>query len=440
MDLATLRQVYAGIKRYAAGSWAIFDPSRILLGGEPGDDPDEAPDPRIGIGLLVEGGLLERHPNAPDTWTLTPGRDGTESPGELDEEDAALWRKISHWARLDTSARGPIRLQTAAICDALDISPEILARVLEGQPDWQAQEGNRLPCLLLFPVEANASARLQRVLDNAAQRAKTRVNRMMSYAEVRRCRHAELAAHLGERLDPCGVACDVCSGEREHALETSAKQERAAGKRSVATSADAIAVLKAVASAPFSVGKTGLIRLLEGSIQSRIQGDRSPYFGALGDLPKARIDGLIDRLVEDGYLHRDLDHEFKLIRLTRQGAEANSDDLIAYDEVIDRRGPTRPTPELSDDRVLSPEADAVLRQLQDWRRERALRDAVPAYVVAPNAALVEIARRQPKSPGELVEIKGFGPTRVEKYGDEIFAVLGQAAASDLPDEAQTTLY
>ena len=57
MDLATLRQVYAGIKRHAAGSWAIFDPSRIVLGGEPGDDPDDAPDPRIGIGLLVEGGL-----------------------------------------------------------------------------------------------------------------------------------------------------------------------------------------------------------------------------------------------------------------------------------------------------------------------------------------------------------------------------------------------
>ena len=52
------------------------------------------------------------------------------------------------------------------------------------------------------------------------------------------------------------------------------------------------------------------------------------------------------------------------------------------------------------------------------------RDAVPAYVVAPNATLTEIARRRPANPDELVEIKGFGPTRVEKYGDEILAVLG----------------
>ena len=159
----------------------------------------------------------------------------------------------------------------------------------------------------------------------------------------------------------------------------------------------------------------------------------------LGDLPKARIDGLIDRLVEDGYLLRDLNHEFKLIRLTRQGVEASSDDFTAYDEVPERRGPTSPALEQGGDQELSPEADALLRRLQDWRRERALRDAVPAYVVAPNATLIEIAQRQPGSPDELVEIKGFGPTRVEKYGDEIFAVLDQSPAPDLPDEAQTTL-
>ncbi|HEX5993068.1 MAG TPA: RecQ family ATP-dependent DNA helicase, partial [Thermomicrobiales bacterium] len=182
MDLATLRQVYAGIKRHATGSWAIFDPSRIVLGGGPGEDLDEAPDPRVGIGLLVEGGLLERHPNAPATWTLTPGRDGDEAPGVLEEADDTLWRSITDWAGLDSPRGMPVTIPTAAICDALDISPEILARVLEGQPDWHAQEGNRLPCLHLFPVEANATEQLQRVLDNAAHRAKTRVNRMMTYA------------------------------------------------------------------------------------------------------------------------------------------------------------------------------------------------------------------------------------------------------------------
>ena len=219
MDLATLRQVYAGIKRHAAGSWAIFDPSRIVLGGEPGEDLDEAPDPRIGIGLLVEGGLLERHPNAPATWTLAPGRDGDEAPEVLDVQDAALWQQVADWARLDATHGRPVTLQTAAICDALNISPETLARVLDGQHDWHAQEGNRLPCLQLLPFEANATSRLQRVLDNAAQRARTRVNRMMTYAEGRRCRHAELAAHLGERLDPAATPVTSAPGSEAKDLK-----------------------------------------------------------------------------------------------------------------------------------------------------------------------------------------------------------------------------
>jgi ATP-dependent DNA helicase RecQ len=351
----------------------------------------------------------------------------------LDDADAALWQKIADWAGLDASHRRSITLQTAAICDALDIPPETLARVLEGQQDWHAQEGNRLPCLQLFPVEVNAGARLQRVLDNAAQRAKTRVNRIMTYAEGRRCRHAELAAHLGERLQPCGTACDVCTHEPADYGEQRVRQEPPRARRTVATSADAIVVLKAVASLPFPVGKTGLIRVLEGSIQSRIQGDRSPYFGALSELQKSKIDGLIDRLVDDEFLLRDLDHEFKLIRLTKQGAAANPDDLVAYDEKPVRSGTFHATSELDGDPTLSLDEQELLRHLQDWRRERADRDAVPAYVVAPNATLTELARRRPATPDELVEIKGFGPTRAEKYGDEILAILAELTAPDTPD-------
>jgi superfamily II DNA helicase RecQ len=377
--------------------------------------------------------LLERHPNAPATWTLTPGRNEEAAPALLDEQDAALWRKIADSAGLDASRGGTITLQTAAVCDALDIPPETLARVLDGQPDWQAREGNRLPCLQLFPVEANATARLQRVLDNAAQRARTRVNRMMTYAEGRRCRHAELAAHLGERLEPCVVACDVCASEPKDLSAPSVRQERPPAKRTVATTADAIVVLKAVASLPFQVGKTGLIRLLEGSIQSRIQGDRSPYFGGLGDLQKSKVDALIDRLVDDGFLMRDLDHEFKLIRLTQRGAAANPGDFGAYDEKPERSEASQAAFEPDDDQDLSQDAQGVLRRLQDWRRERAGRDAVPSYVIAPNVTLTEIARRRPANPGELVEIKGFGPTRVEKYGDEILAILGEPTTLDMPE-------
>jgi ATP-dependent DNA helicase RecQ len=321
MDLPTLREVYAGIRRNASGPWAIFDPSRIVLTGGPNDNPDDLPDPRIGIGLLEQGKLLKRHPNAPVVYTLVPGSAEETEPGiPPSPEDTSLWQRLAEWAGLDESVNRPVTIQTAVVCTALDVSPETLARVLDQQPDWQVREGDRLPCLELLPAGENAGARMQRVLDDAAARAKDRVDRIMRYAEGRRCRHAELAAHLGERLIPCGVVCDVCTGEQAEAASARPKRERSPRKRATSTAADALLAMKALATAPFPVAKTGLTRLLEGSIQSRIQGDRSPYFGTLEDMQKSKIEAMIDGLVGDGLLVYDRSREFPVLRLTEEGA------------------------------------------------------------------------------------------------------------------------
>ena len=307
--------------------------------------------------------------------------------------------------------------------------------MLETQPFWQAQEGVRLPCSQLLPVAADATARLQRVLDTAARRASARVDRTMAYAEGRRCRHADLAAHLGERLPPCGDACDVCTGEGGQTVRADTGSTRAAParKRTEATAADALVVLQALASAPFSVGKTGLIRLLEGSIQSRIQEDRSPWFGSLADLQKAKIDALIDRLVEDGFLLRDLGHEFKLIRLTPQGAAATADELAVYDMRPRPSAPTGAAAAPDAESTLSAEDETILQHLQDWRRERAARDGVAAFIVAHNATLEAIAQTRPTSLDALIAIKGFGETRAEKYGTEILAAIEGAGAAGTLD-------
>lgn len=431
MDLDTLRQVYTGITRHAVGPWAIFNPSRIVLSPGPGDDPDELPDPRIGIGLLEQGKLLSRHPNAPVNWTLIRRTEDQPQSGTTDEADAELWRRFAEWAGLDAEPRDRVIIQTAAACAALAITPETLARVLDEAPGWDAREGDRLTCLQILPAGENAGARLQRVIAETAARSRARVDRMMTYAAGRRCRHVELAAHLGERLRPCGDACDVCTrgpdsvpGEVRQPGKSSPVAVR---KRAKPTAADAVAVLNAVATAPFPFGKTGLVRLLEGSIQSRIQADRSPAFGALADLQKSKIEALIDRLVDDGFLYRDLDHEYKLIRLTAKGRSAGPDDFVD-----DLQGDDRPPPTGTEGLDLGPDENALLARLQEWRRERAARDAVPAYVVAHNAVLVEIALRRPATLQDLADIKGYGPARTEKYGQEILAVLTDTHTSDPP--------
>jgi ATP-dependent DNA helicase RecQ len=68
-----------------------------------------------------------------------------------------------------------------------------------------------------------------------------------------------------------------------------------------------------------------------------------------------------------------------------------------------------------------PVADADLEPLKAWRRERA--DGKPAYTVATDATLREIVRRRPQSSAELLEIKGIGPSFVDKHADSLLELL-----------------
>jgi superfamily II DNA helicase RecQ len=80
--------------------------------------------------------------------------------------------------------------------------------------------------------------------------------------------------------------------------------------------------------------------------------------------------------------------------------------------------------------VASPQApvDADLSaRLRDWRLERARADGVPAYVVATNACLDEVCRRLPSDAGELAEVPGMGPARVERYGDDLLELVRAGA-------------
>jgi superfamily II DNA helicase RecQ len=70
--------------------------------------------------------------------------------------------------------------------------------------------------------------------------------------------------------------------------------------------------------------------------------------------------------------------------------------------------------------------DPLYAALKRWRLERATADDLPAYVVFHNSTLAEIAGRRPRDLSELSTIQGVGPTKLERYGDEVLAVLSAA--------------
>ncbi len=62
-------------------------------------------------------------------------------------------------------------------------------------------------------------------------------------------------------------------------------------------------------------------------------------------------------------------------------------------------------------------------KLRAWRLERSKADGVPPYVVFHDRVLHEIAETRPSSVGELAQIAGVGPAKLERYGDEVLALI-----------------
>jgi DNA helicase-2/ATP-dependent DNA helicase PcrA len=62
-------------------------------------------------------------------------------------------------------------------------------------------------------------------------------------------------------------------------------------------------------------------------------------------------------------------------------------------------------------------------RLRAWRLERARADGVPPYVVFHDSVLHAIADARPSSLGELSEISGIGPAKLERYGDAVLSAL-----------------
>jgi ATP-dependent DNA helicase RecQ len=72
---------------------------------------------------------------------------------------------------------------------------------------------------------------------------------------------------------------------------------------------------------------------------------------------------------------------------------------------------------------LDAESRPLFERLRAHRAELARARHVPAYVIALDRTLVDLAIRRPGSLDALVAIYGFGPNRIEQYGQGFLDVL-----------------
>jgi len=73
------------------------------------------------------------------------------------------------------------------------------------------------------------------------------------------------------------------------------------------------------------------------------------------------------------------------------------------------------------------EEGPLMTALREWRLTCARSDGVPAYVIAPDALLLEIVDQRPTTIPALRRIKGMGPSRLARYGQEMVELVRDAS-------------
>jgi ATP-dependent DNA helicase RecQ len=244
----------------------------------------------------------------------------------------------------------------------------------------------------LLPVESGAGGVVDALLDRYARATAARVERIVSFAESARCRHLQVAEHFGEALEtPCG-ACDVC------APQAPARSPVAAAPP--LPDDPARAIVEAVERLNWPLGRRSLVSLLRGSVKAPPSARRSAAFGSLADATEAQVARWVRALELAGVLVEVESDGFRVLRVE----------------------PSASLPSLGTPRT-SPADGPLVAELRAWRTKRAREDGVPAYVVLHDTTIDELAARRPRSKGELAAVKGLGPTKLERYGSDLLAVL-----------------
>ena len=107
-------------------------------------------------------------------------------------------------------------------------------------------------------------------------------------------------------------------------------------------------------------------------------------------------------------------------------------DAPAYENAAGYRPRNPNVPDPSEG--LADEQKTVYRALKAWRNETAKAEGRPAYAIARNTQLAELAKVAPKTKSALREVEGFGESFCTRYGEKILALMGETVSIPAPEE------
>ncbi|MBQ1915715.1 MAG: DNA helicase RecQ [Selenomonadaceae bacterium] len=264
------------------------------------------------------------------------------------------------------------------------------------------RDGEPGECILLFSPQDTMTQRY--LIDVSTENEQRKVHnlhclqRMVDYCHTPECLRRFIVNYFGDTTAPenCGN-CSNCTSDAER----------------IDVTIDAQKVFSCVYRMHERFGLTLVAQVLKGSSEQRVRQlhfDQLSTYGLFRKKTLADIKLMIQRFIATDYLML-TESEYPVLKLRPSAYEVLKGKRQVF-HLIEKEKEAAPK-----------KGTSLFTALRELRKTLAHRDNVPPYVIFSDATLQDMCRLQPKTLEEMLEVKGVGEVKLEKYGKEFLHCL-----------------
>ncbi|MDM5298385.1 DNA helicase RecQ [Bacillus pumilus] len=256
------------------------------------------------------------------------------------------------------------------------------------------RDGLESECILLFSPQG---VRMQRFLieqstedEGRYQHELLKLRQMVDYCHTEKCLQQFVMEYFDQTTNDTCQKCSNCLDNRE-------REE---------VSREAQMVLSCTVRMNERFGKMMIAQVLAGSKNKKVLElgfDRLPTYALMKQHSVQQISDFIEFLITEEYLHMS-EGAYPTLKVTHKGKNV----LIGQEAVFKKSAMKAEAIQ---------ENDALFEHLRAVRMKLAREQGVPPFVVFSDKTLKDMSALEPKTEEELLNIKGVGEQKRQKYGD-----------------------
>lgn len=184
---------------------------------------------------------------------------------------------------------------------------------------------------------------------------------------------------------------------------------------------DAQKIMSCIARTGQRYGKPVICDVLKGSKSEKIlkaELNNQSTYGIMKEVTARHIFGTIDFLAEKEYISSD--NETKVLKLLPK-----SRDVLFGRERLVMKKVENSEEVVKTHRPEVPVNSELLDALKALRKSIASKKSVPAYVIFTDATLIDMCKKCPETPDEMLEVSGVGRTKLEKFGKQFLEEIAK---------------